>query len=532
MLDDTAGAGADITVGAPDRFLAAVARFGAQPAVCAGETIVSYAALADRVRRMAGAIRRRGERARVVIAVPPGADAYAAMLATAMAGGVYAPLNKAAPVAKQRAICARFDPDLIIADPAAWQLLADTVPRATQLDPAAFDAGGRSEGEPPLAAPVPARDRHPLAYVIFTSGSTGKPKGVEISRASLDHYIAWLGHGLDIRPGDRVSQFANIAFDLSVMEIFGALCHGASLHPPCGNSDRIFPAGLMRRERLTHWVSVPSVISLMRQAGELTAEHASTVRRFVFCGEPLTPAHVDYLLHAAPASSVQNTYGPTEATVSVTSVLLTADDLPCSRQPTVALGAPIPGMDVRLIGGPHDDEGEIVLLGPQLARGYVGDADATAAAFRTLSTESGPQRAYHTGDWARRVDGRFYFLARSDSQIKHKGFRIELGEIQSALATSGCNESVVFVSGGKLVAVVEADVNPSPPDRLRQALRLVVEPHAVPDVIVSVQQLPRNENGKIDRAASIALFASPGKAAGRGLDDAGATASVVIPPGC
>ena len=508
MLDHAASSESATAVDAASLFLAAAARLGAHPAVCAGEDVISYAALAVRVRSLAGAIKRRGGQAKVLIAVAPGPDAYAAMLATAMAGGVYAPINRFAPLAKQRIIGARFDPDIVIADAPTWELLADAVPHATLLDPGTVDIDGRIESEPPLDAPVPRRDCHPLAYVIFTSGSTGTPKGVEISRASLDHYIAWLGEGLDIRPGDRVSQFANIAFDLSVMEIYGALCHGASLHPPRGNSDRIFPAALMLRERLTHWISVPSVVSLMRQAGELTAAHASAVRRFVFCGEPLTPAHVEYLLRAAPDAAVQNTYGPTEATVCVTSVLLTSEDLPGLRQATVALGAPISGMDVRLLGGLHEDEGEIVLLGPQLARGYVGDAEATARAFRPLATEIGPQRAYHTGDWARRVDGQLYFLARTDLQIKHKGYRIELGEIQSALAAAGAAESVVFASAGKLVAVVEGGAErPDAPERLRRALKMMIEPHAVPDVIVSVPQLPRNDNDKIDRHAAIALYA-------------------------
>ena len=509
MFDQAAVSGGGTVVDAASLFLAAAARFGASPAVCTGEDVVSYAALAGRVRRLAGAIKRRCEQARVLIAISPGPDAYAAMLATAMAGGVYAPINRGAPLTKQRTVGARFDPDIVITDAPTWELLADAVPRATPLDPDRFRTVGQIGSEPPLAAPVPRQACHPLAYVIFTSGSTGTPKGVQISRASLDHYIAWLGEGLDIRPGDRVSQFANIAFDLSVMEIYGALCHGASLHPPCGNSDRIFPATLMRRERLTHWISVPSVVSLMRQAGALTAAHTSAIRRFVFCGEPLMPAHVEYLLRAAPDAVVQNTYGPTEATVSVTSVLLTARDLPRLPQATVALGAPIFGMDVRLLGGPHDDEGEIVLLGPQLARGYLGDADATDRAFRLIATETGPQRAYRTGDWARRIDGQLYFLARNDFQIKHKGYRIELGEIQAALAAAGAATSVVFESGGKLVALVEGDAGEAP-DRLRHALTLLIEPHAIPDVIVTVQQLPRNDNDKIDRRAAIALYAPAG----------------------
>lgn len=509
MHDQIACAYPDYATVTIERFLQAASRHADALAVSSAAATLSYGALAARVRGLAGAIAAHQSRARVLIALPPGADAYAAMLATGYAGGVYAPVNCNAPIVRQRAICARFDPDIVVAAQATWEKLAADAPRATLLDPATLDDAGCLPGAAPLAAHVAPASRHALAYVIFTSGSTGRPKGVEITRAALDHYVAWLGPGLDIRAGDRVSQYANIAFDLSVMEIYGALCHGASLHPPAGASDRLFPAALMRRERLTHWISVPSVVSLMRQAGELTADHAASVRRFVFCGEALTPTHVSELLHAAPDALVQNTYGPTEATVSMTSVLLSIADLPGMTQASVALGAPIAGMAVRLVGGPHADEGEMVLLGPQLARGYLADPDTTAGAFRTIATDAGPERAYFTGDWARRIEGELYFQARTDFQIKHRGYRIELGDIQAALSTSGAAESVVFVSEGKLVAIVESDgMTQAAPERLRGALKRLIDPHAVPDELIVVRQLPRNDNDKIDRNAALALYAS------------------------
>ncbi len=494
-------------------FLAAAASHGSSVAVQSANGTVSYAALADRVRGMAGAIARRTPRGRVLIAIPAGADAYAAMFASGMAGCVYAPVNRAAPLAKQLVVTASFDPDLVIASRDTWPDLAAASPRAMLLDPADLSDDGTLRGEAPLLAPVPCEARHPLAYVIFTSGSTGRPKGVEIGRDALDHYVAWVGRELDIHPGDRVSQYANIAFDLSVMEIYGALCHGASLHPPGGNAERLFPAALIRRQALTHWISVPSVVSLIRQAGDLSAANVGSVRRFIFCGEALTSSHVQDLLRAAPGAVVQNTYGPTEATVSMTSILFTADDLPAPTEASVAIGAPIAGMSVQLVAGGRGrkdaEEGELVLLGPQLARGYFNDPEATARAFRIVETPAGPQRGYFTGDWVRRSFGQLYFQSRIDFQVKHKGYRIELGEIQSALAASGAPDAVVFAAGGKLVAIVEDDdAEGTTPLRLRQALKQLIEAHAVPDVIVTVAQLPRNENDKIDRNAAIALYAA------------------------
>ena len=509
MAEQIACAARDADADAIGLFLDAASRHADALAVGSAAGSLSYAALAGRVRGLAGAFARRCAHARVLIAVPPGADAYAAMFATGMAGGVYAPVNCNAPLARQLAIAARFAPDIVVVARSRWAQLASGAPQAMLIDPDDLAGDGCLPGEPPLADPIPSDARHELAYVIFTSGSTGRPKGVEITGAARDHYVAWLGAGLDIRAGDRLSQYANIAFDLSVMEIYGALCHGASLHPPGGASDRLFPAALLRREGLTHWISVPSVVSLMRQAGELTADHMASVRRFVFCGEALTPTHVSELLAAAPGALVQNTYGPTEATVSMTSMLLSVDDLGGLTQASVALGVPIPGMEARLVGGPHADEGELVLLGPQLARGYLEDPETTARAFRPVETEAGSRRAYFTGDWARRVAGELYFQARTDFQIKHRGYRIELGDIQSALAASGAAASVVFVSEGRLVAIVESDLAAAAlPEQLRRALKRLIDPHAVPDELIVVRQLPRNDNDKIDRNAAVALYAS------------------------
>lgn len=423
------------------------------------------------------------------------------MFATGLAGGVYAPVNVRAPLAKRQMVCSIFEPDVVIAPRRDWPLFEADGTERVYLDPC--------EMAPTSDIAVPHMPRHDLAYVIFTSGSTGQPKGVEISRSALNHYVAWLGNGLDLRQNDRVSQYANIAFDLSVMEIYGALCHGASLHPPGGQGDRLLPARLIQREQLTHWISVPSVVTLMQQADDLTADNTRTVRRFVFCGEPLTPAHVSALFAAAPHALVQNTYGPTEATVSMTSLLLKASDLSSLTGATVPLGLPIPGMGMHLVGGPDANEGELVLTGPQLANGYFDDSTTTSGAFRILDTADGPQRAYFTGDWAIRVDGQIFFSTRVDFQVKHKGFRIELGELSAALIASGAAEACVFSTDSTLVALIEVQATSgASPQTLRSSLISRLDLYAVPDDIVIVNRLPRNDNDKIDRGAAIELYRS------------------------
>src|ERR1051326_5014080 len=106
-----------------DRFLAQAAAQPDHPGVQETDAAISYGKLADRVRRLASAIAKGRQGPRVLIHLPQGADAYAAMFATAMAGGVYAPTNVGAPITKQRLVMQQLLPDVIVSTPALYTAL-------------------------------------------------------------------------------------------------------------------------------------------------------------------------------------------------------------------------------------------------------------------------------------------------------------------------------------------------------------------------------------------------------------------------
>lgn len=479
-----------------DLFLAAAAAHARRPAIVASGQATPYAALEERARAFAAAFAERPA-PRILIALPQDVDAYSAILGAGLAGGFHTPLNLATPLAKMERIAGLLQPDFIVGAPALTATLGQAAPGARRVDPAGL----------PMSAPFRGRgERHHLAYVLFTSGSTGLPKGVMVPRTALDHYVGWLGDTFAMRPEDRVSQHPNLAFDISMTDIFAALCHGAALHP-LSDRDRLLPARFIAREAISVWNSVPSAVSLMMQAGEVTARHLASLRLMNFCGEPLLREQLDAIFAARPDLLVQNTYGPTEATISMTGLLLRADTYRAHCGASVALGPAIPGMGLHLVGGAHPNEGEIVLTGPQLADGYWGDAEKTQAAFRTLDTPAGPQRCYHTGDWAERRDGAVFFKERIDFQVKVLGYRIELDEVAAAIRDCGWPTAVVFKRGDALAALVERM-----PDRLfderalRQALAAKIEPHAVPAAIAEIERMPRNDNDKLDRRAAAQWF--------------------------
>lgn len=416
--------------------------------------------------------RIKGER--VLVACGQRPNTYVAMLAALHAGATYAPVNAEAPLARQLLIRDRFEPDVVIGDD-------DT--------PDALKAGHfLSVGEE--SSPRPAVDSSAPAYVMFTSGSTGVPKGVVISRRAMDHYIGWVVSALGLGPEARVSQHPNVGFDLSVMDVFGALSAGAELFPLGSFRDRLFPAAAIRSLALTHWISVPSVVDLMFRGKGVEPGALSSLERMIFCGEPLLAHHLEKLFCAAPELEVINTYGPTEATVSMTALRLNRDNWQHFHKGSISLGEQIPGMEIAL-AGESGQEGEIVISGPQVADGYWRDPERTARAFNG--------QTFRTGDWAAWVDGALYFRERIDRQVKWHGNRIELGEIETAIQAATGNRAIALLRPEGLVGVVEG--GPVDVAKLQQMLQQTLPDYMIPARIVSVGLLPRNVNDKIDHRA-------------------------------
>lgn len=476
-----------------DRFLGAASAFADRPAIVEAYATTRYAQLEARVRGFA-AVFASIEAPRVLIALPQGIDAYAAMLGAGLAGGFYTPLNMAAPPAKHARIAKLLQPTVIVGAGASLAPLREAAPDARLVDPA--NIGDR-------ASFAGRGTRHHLAYVLFTSGSTGLPKGVAVSRHALDHYATWVSNNFAMTPEDRVAQHPNLAFDISLTDIVAALCHGAALVPVQTTADRMMPARFIAREKISVWNSVPSAVSLMMQAKSVTPAHLGSMRLMNFCGEPLLREQLDAIFAARPDLLVHNTYGPTEATVSMTCQRLTAQDYQAHCGTSVALGDPIAGMGIVLAGGANSDEGEIVITGAQLAQGYWRDDAKTAAAFRDVPTAKGVVRGYFTGDWAERRAGNLFFRERIDFQVKVLGYRVELDEVAAVIRDCGWPVAVAFKRGDVLAAVVESVAGLRfDESALRRALTAKIEPHAVPATIIEVDRMPRNENDKLDRAAA------------------------------
>jgi D-alanine--poly(phosphoribitol) ligase subunit 1 len=483
-----------------ERFMAIAEGVPRGCAVHTDERDFSYSELNAWVRKFAAVFATLAS-PRVLVAYEQGANAYAAMLGTMLAGGCYAPVSVNSPRDKLLRIAQLFKPHFIVGEAPLVDGLADSLPEAQRVS---LQQVLEADEAPGLGV------RHTQAYVIFTSGSTGVPKGVVISHAALAHYIDWAVSSKLFQPGDLASQYTNIAFDVSVLDVFGALCSGATVVPIVSRGDRLMPAEAIKRHSLTVWTSVPSVISLMQRARQATAENLGSVRRFFFAGEPLLEVHVAALFAACPKAEVWNAYGPTETTVTVTLLKLTPETYRSVIRNSVALGEAIAGMEIVLRGGENPDSGELVILGPQLAEGYWEDPEQTTRAFRDIEVRGVRKRAYFSGDWVRRSEGHVYFESRMDHQVKIDGLRLELDEVAAAIRSMGWRDVAVFMIDKHITAVLESAEELTPPEihQLRSNLQRKLERYAVPSRILAVAEFPRNQNDKIDLNALKMLAAA------------------------
>jgi D-alanine--poly(phosphoribitol) ligase subunit 1 len=285
------------------------------------------------------------------------------------------------------------------------------------------------------------------------------------------------------------------------MDVFMALTQGGTLVPLSKVERKFRPAVAIKNRRIAVWQSVPSVLEFIMQEDKMNAEHLGSLRVMSFCGDALRERQLDALFTARPDLVVYNTYGTTETMGFNTINQLTAENYQASCDAVgLAIGDEVPGWRVHLYGGDHADEGEIVVASDYLSLGYWGDEDQTRKAFRQVSFGNEPtQRAYFTGDWGVRKEGRLYCGGRMDRQVKIQGERIELGGVDELLREAGFADAYTLIIDGELVAFVESETNVDVAE-VRDRLLRSLPVQAVPGKICAMSSLPR-QNGKIDRQA-------------------------------
>lgn len=386
---------------------------------------------------------------------------YVGYLAVQRLGATAVPLNPAAPAMRNADITTEAELDLTIISDASGDGLAEYRQKADVplLDMTGQNWAGLLAPDPAEAPPErPRRTGEDTAYIIFTSGTTGRPKGVPTVNRSLNAFLDHVIPRYELGPGCRVSQTFELSFDGSVIEMFSTWGSGSTLCP-AQQAEVFTPVKFVNDKRLTHWMSVPSIISFAKRLRALAPDSMPSLRRGMFGGEALTIEQAEAWTAAAPNAKVHNCYGPTETTIIITGYAVpeARADWPETSNRSVPIGHPYPHLEWVLLDDdlrPADD-GELCVRGPQRFPGYLVESD-NAGRFVLLDGPqgrfydgSGPltdEHYYRTGDRCRLEHGELVHLGRIDGQIKIRGNRVELGEIESTLRRHPAIAEVVVLT--------------------------------------------------------------------------------------
>ncbi|MBW6529365.1 acyl-CoA ligase (AMP-forming), exosortase A system-associated [Sphingomonas sp. RRHST34] len=459
---------------------------------------LDYTAAEETVARLAGwlAAQRVPPGTRVATWLPKTREACWMPLAAARAGLVHVPIN---PLLKRAQVAH------ILADSGAALLLTHA-PRATTLEDGDLPDGcvlhvDVGQGD---ALPRSRADPDLLAALLYTSGSTGRPKGVMLSHANL-----WLGaisvaHYLALTPDDRVLGVLPLSFDYGQNQLLSTWAAGASVAP----LDYLAPRDVVKaveRVGATTLAGVPPLWVQLLEA-EWPEATAAQLRRLTNSGGALTPAFVRVLRARFPDARLFPMYGLTEAFRSTYLDPALVDEYPES------IGRAIPFAEVLVVRpdgtrATTDEPGELVHAGPLVAQGYWQDAERTAARFRPAPSFA---RAGGTAVWSgdtvvEGADGLLRFVARADEMIKTAGNRVSPQEVEEAV-TAGSETSEAVAIGvpdprlGQAILVV-ARGDGSAEAGLRDRLKRDLPGFMQPAHFVWRAELPRNANGKLDRAA-------------------------------
>ncbi|WP_431981410.1 amino acid adenylation domain-containing protein [Streptomyces qinglanensis] len=464
-------------------FFTQAARTPEAPALLGAFGTVTYGLLARRAAAVGEALRAagRGGGDRIAVVMDKGPEQAAAVLGTLLAGCAYVPVDTTQPALRRTRLLSDAGIRHVLSQ--SWVgtgadgRLSEGVDRTDVdvLTPAAS-----------LPAPAPGDPGEP-AYVIYTSGSTGDPKGVVTSHRAALNTVDDISRRFGVTGRDRVLQLAQLGFDLSVYDIFGALATGAALvlPDPARGADPSHWAQSAAEHEVTLWNSVPAQLHMLADYLQTEQTGLPALRLALLSGDwiPVTlPGRMRTLL---PGLALISLGGATEAAIwSIHHPITEADE----ERSSIPYGVPLRNQGFRILDENGQDcpvwvPGELCITGEGLALGYLGDPDLTARRFPRHPGDG--QRHYRTGDVGRYLPGgEIEFLGREDNQVKIRGHRVELGEVEAALLAHpavGAAAAVVSDQDGDrtLLGFVEPAPRTPPEESERDTrLRTAAQRHA------------------------------------------------------
>ncbi|KAH6876441.1 hypothetical protein B0T10DRAFT_585614 [Thelonectria olida] len=462
-----------------------------------------------------------------------------AMMAVLKAGGAFVPLDPTHPPERINFLIHSVDAKLVLCS-------SSLTHKFGSLGIQTFAVGQETVSQlpdvPAGSLRVQVAPNNP-AYIIFTSGTTGLPKGTIIEHGAFTTGGTAHARAIKMTSTSRVLQFASHTFDASIMEILSTLLVGGCICIPSDQERMNDLAAVITKLNVNWTLLTPSVANVLKPGS------VPTLKVLVTGGEAMS---TDHITKWANDAALVNAYGPSETSVIAAASTKVDDNGNVLNRLPATIGHAVgsrcwivdPRNHNRLM--PIGSIGELLVEGPIVARGYLGNEAKTRDAFiehpswRTVMELAGDRidRMYKTGDLvAYNSDGSFNYIARKDTQIKLNGQRIELGEIehhvkaslpadvQSAVdlvvpqsKTSTKALAVFFTSDEKVedatlreiseILLPMSNASAKLGQSLKTAVGGVLPSYMVPTVYIPVVKMPWTLAGKLDRQRLKAIVQS------------------------
>lgn len=419
------------------------------------------------------------------------------MLGIWEAGGVVVPINPNTPPKMLEAMIHDASPRIILMD----AMVKSHVPEFMN------NGNGRQ----------PTVNQPDDCYVIYTSGSEGRPKGVVGTHQSLIQYLNWQVKEFAANETDVFSQTAPLSFDFSLKELLVPLLCGARVCIADRNT-------VMDARKFVKWVHdskitvmccVPTLLRSILQLPDSQADRETfaSLRSLLISGDMLRWDDVSgWRERFGNEVDLFNLYGPTESTVI--KLFYPIPETRALGSVNVPVGRPIDDADV-LVVDENDrvcasgEVGQIVILSPWLARGYLNGDRMSSQPFCAVEYKGHQRRAYRSGDTGRwLIDGNLELMGRKDRQVKIRGYRIELNEIESILSEHAAITDVAVVTINGLdedgLTGIACYFTTEDPNLNAKELRNFAKERMLPQVLsltrfCQLDKLPLSTNGKVDR---------------------------------
>lgn len=442
-------------------------------------------------------------------------EAIAIMLACYRSNYTYIPLNMHDSPENIKILIEKADPDILFLNKDKADQLGNLDGRTLgfvsfvsgQLE-LSFEKATRTKRSEKIGQDVPL-------YILFTSGSTGIPKGIAIGKNQLNAFLQGIEQVVQMKPSDVLVNHTRLIFDLSVFDIYLTLSKGACLALIKGKLDLIFPVEFVSKNKATVVLLVPSITTFVKKAVDTENPGLNSLRYLLFCGEALHSEQVLFWKSICPKAMLINIYGPTEATVAVSSKVV--------AHPTdgiQSIGKPFGDNEFRLICKNTEklivevgQPGELIICGPQVSEfGYVSDN----VHGKFFSAPDTGVRCFKTGDQVmldKNMD--YVWMGRFDNQVKILGHRVELEAIEALFKkTALIDECILLKSENILMLAYEANTSQSTSyinAELAAFANKNLKSYLIPQSLHRLEVLPRTASGKIDRKSILKFLLGDSK---------------------